>query len=96
MTDEEIVYRLKVPVQVTETRLLEELRFRTDLTVEDLEKLDQVDAAGLGVKIVAQLAAVMSGEPVVFIRAMKAVDYAGVARLVRPFLAEYLGTGENS
>lgn len=93
---EPLVYRLKQPVQVTETRLLEELRFRTDLTVEDLEKLDQVDASGVGVKIVAQLAAIMSDEPLVFIRAMKAVDYAGVAKIVRPFLVEFLATGESS
>ncbi len=89
---DKIIYTLDTPVQFTPSRLVEELSFKTDMSVRDLRRLEgQQGSVGAG----ATLLSLLSGEPVELIDALSAHDFFKAQEMIRPFLKTILGTGAN-
>ncbi|KJV08866.1 hypothetical protein VZ95_15015 [Elstera litoralis] len=89
---DKIIYTLDTPVQFTPSRRVEELSFKTDMSVRDLRRLEgQQGSVGAG----ATLLSLLSGEPVELIDALSAHDFFKAQEMIRPFLKTILGTGAN-
>lgn len=89
---DKVTYTLQTPVQFTPTRRVEELAFKTDLTVRDMRRLDgQQGAIASG----ATLLSLLSGEPIELIDALSAADFLKAQEMLAPFLKDSLGTGGN-
>lgn len=87
---DQIRYTLEKPIQFTASRRVEELAFKTDLTVKELRRLDAVTGS---VSTGATILAIMSGEPVELIDAMSSADFFKAQEMLKPFLKDILGTG---
>lgn len=91
---EKVTYSLAHPFQFTASRRVEELSFKTRLTVGELRKISrgietQVDA-------LAKTICILSGEPEPLIDALDAEDYMKIQELIAPFIGNFLATGGNS
>jgi hypothetical protein len=91
---EKVTYSLNFPVQFTESRRVEEISFKTTLTVGELKKVSR--GVETLIEVQARTLAVLSGEPEALIDALDARDFRGIQRLMDPFLAECLPTGAPS
>lgn len=91
---EKVTYSLNYPIQFTESRRVEELSFKTTMTVGELKRVSR-DVETL-IDVQARTMAVLSGEPEVLIDALDSRDFKGIQRLLDPFLADCLPTGAPS
>ena len=91
---EKVTYSLNYPIQFTESRRVEELSFKTTMTVGELKRVSR-DVETL-IDVQARTMAVLSGEPEVLIDALDSRDFQGIQRLLAPFLADCLPTGAPS
>jgi hypothetical protein len=85
-----LTYTLATPVQFTPTRLIEDLSFRTELTVRELRRLEGQDS-NIGATVA--LIAILSGEPVELIDALASKDFFKIQEFLFPFLKDSLGAG---
>lgn len=87
---DKLTYSLAKPVQFTPTRLIEELSFRTELTVRELRRLEGQDS---NVGATVALISILSGEPAELIDALDSKDYYKIQEFLLPFLKDSLGDG---
>lgn len=87
---DQIRYTLDKPIQFTASRKVEELTFKTSMTVREMRRLDTVQGE---ISTAAMLMAILSEEPLELIDALDAADFRGANQLIAPFLRDTLGIG---